>query len=688
MRKLGVVALLLMAGGFSGHLSSLALAQTGAPASPGAQAVAQKPGTGFIFGQVLDAGTGQPLAGATVTLAGGPPPVLNGAPPPPDSPQLLDAMAAARNASRLMTGSSGQFVFHDLHRGNYRVSVSAPGYIPGSYGQRIVNGPSQAIELAEDDHVSDATIKLWKYASVSGRVVDEAGEPAVGLSVRVLRVSGSGKRRTLQPLTQTQTDDRGIYRIGTLAPAEYLVAIPQTVTTMPTTVIDTYMTAMSGGNTVDLIKQLSESSAPMPMIGSGMRLGDFQVSAAGASRALTLPAPDPDHVSVYQSLFYPAATTSTDATPITLRSGQDQTGIDFQLRIVSTVRVSGSVTGSDGPARNTGVRLLNAGVQDIEFDNGFETATSVTDATGAFTFLGVPSGQYVLKVQRVSRPLPDQSSMVMVTTTMGGGGMSSIGFSSSMLDPSASLPPVSLEPTFFGQTSVAVADHSIEGVTVALRPGIRVSGTLVFEGSATPPTPDALSRFTVSLSAVEGRSPIAISSTRPSPDGRFKTQGYPPGRYFVNAGGPLPPGWTLRSISLGGRNLDDTALELESDDIAGVTVVFSDQTTEIRGTVHGGTGAAAGEGDATVLVFPANYTAWMDQGSNGRRQRTGGTTKNGGYSISGLPPGDYLVVAVSSDGVPTNRDAAFYGSIARGATHITLAQGEKKPLDLTLSVIR
>ena len=122
--------------------------------------------------------------------------MLNGQPAPPEMLASLDQAGTRRGLPRVMTGPVGQFVFHSLRKGSYRLSASAPGYVPGSYGQRRVNGPSKPIELDEGEHVGDATIKLWKYGAISGRVTDDAGEPAVGVSVRILRAQVSGPTKT------------------------------------------------------------------------------------------------------------------------------------------------------------------------------------------------------------------------------------------------------------------------------------------------------------------------------------------------------------------------------------------------------------------------------------------------------------------------------------------------------------
>jgi len=252
---------------------------------------------------------------------------------------------------------------------------------------------------------------------------------------------------------------------------------------------------------------------------------------------------------------------------------------------------------------------------------------------------------------------------------------------------------VPTDPTFYAQMPVAVGDRDVDGLAVLLRPGARVSGRLVFEGASTPPAAAALQRLTVSLSSADGNGLPMLGSANPTParvgaDGQFTTQGYAPGQYFINPGGAPMGSWTLKSVTLGGRNLDDDPIQLETEDVGGVVVTYSDQSTSISGTVHVTGATSSTDIDATVIAFPSNYTAWIDHGQTNRRQRTGTTGKSGGYTLSGLPPGDYLVAAVPSERVGTTRDGKFYDMLARVASHVTLADGEKKALDLTLAQIR
>jgi hypothetical protein len=694
--RFGVVRLALLvalAGGVVDPLSGQTPPpQTSAGASATQQAY-QKPPTGFILGQVLDATTGQPIGGAVVAIAGGTPPgtpptptLINGAPASPEDAALLQNLALGN--TRQITNGSGQFVFHDLRRSQYRLTVSAPGYVPGSYGQRVLNGPSRAVDLPEDGRIGDANIKLWRYAGISGHVVDDGGEPVVGALVWALRATTTGARRALNTAGQASTDDRGFYHFDTLTPGDYVVAVPQTTTTVPTSDIDAYMTAVTSGGTAssEFIRAMSESGAPF-MGPGGLRVGDQQVqmNSRGGLPVVPVTPSDARHLSVYATDFNPAGAASADGSVLTIASGEKRTGIDLQLRPVQTVSVSGTITGPEGPAKMVGVRLVPASDK-IDLGTVLDTSTSVTDANGAFTLLGVPAGQYTIRVQRVARAVLPPTSMVTVMTTGGAGGMSAFGFSTTMDGP-AQPPAAPTGPSYFAELPLSIGDHDLDGVTVSLHSGVHVSGKLVFEGSATPPTADMLQRMSVSLLSLDGRNPVPQAAPRVRADGQFTSLGYPPGRYLVNPGGAAFGTWTIKSITLGGRSLDETPLELQDDDVTGVVVLFSDQTTEVRGTVHAATGSV-GEGDVTVFAFPSNYQAWVENGMSARRQKSSSTNKTGNYTLIGLVAGEYLIVAVPAEAVTNTRDLKFYDTLARLATRMTVTDGEKKSLDLAVASVR
>lgn len=634
----------------------------------------------MILGQVVDAASARPVSGAIVTLQNSSP-VRVTVPPNASAADRAAAQAAAQAASaprRIMADGQGIFVFHGLPKGSFRLSVDAPGYLSGGFGQQRVNGPTRQLDLDQAEHRSGVNIKLWAYASISGTVQDDGGEPAVGVAVRLLRITMSGAARRLSPAEGVQTDDRGMYRFGSLSPGDYMVALPQTVTSMPASTIDAFLAASNSPNgTGDFTRDLSASGAPMPNP-TGIRLGTQQIQLTGGqNRPLAPPAPAPDgRVVAYQTLFYPASPTSAGATTISLTSGLDRVGVDLQLRMVQTVKVSGTLTGPDGPAPNMGIKLLPSGMDSLLVDNGFETATTATDASGAFTFPAVPTGAYTVKVLRVPRPAPPAPPPPPPPGA---------GRGAQVLMPSP-VPALPAEATLWAEFPVSVGDSDVANLDVALRIGARITGRIVFEGSATPVTPDMLQRMTVSVSPADGRPMLVNSQGRVDATGQFATPGYPPGRYFLSANAP-GPGWFFKSATLGGRNLDDDPLDIQGGDVSGATITFTDRTTELAGNVRDATNT--GELNAMVIVFPADYAAWIDHGMSNRRTRSTSVGKPGTFRLTGLPPGDYLAVAINPDMVGDVRDVRTWApSLARAATRFSLGDGEKRTLDLVVSQIR
>jgi hypothetical protein len=660
--------------------------QRGAPPPPPSQAPvapaqrAAPTGTGLILGRVIDAGTGRPIPGARVMMTGA------------AAAERVTSLAASGlismmememamvgtggpNAQRAIADADGRFVFRNLPKGAIPISASMPGYLPGASGRYRHDGPSRPVELEEGERRIDVVVRMWKYASISGVVLDEAGEPVVGVAVRALRRLTSGTGPRLQMGTTVYTDDRGHYRLSALTPGEYLVAVPSVITTVPASNVDEYVQAITAGNTSQLMQARSASNAPVPSP-SGIRVGDYQIQLSPI-RNLQFPPPDENgRLFVYRTTFHPSAQTSADAQLITLGSGDERQNVGIGLILTPTVFISGVASGPDGLMAGLGLRLVPADADQLQADNGFEAAHTATDGLGRFSLLGVPPGQYVLKALRTPVPAMAESVSRVMSVVDGVASISPMG------PPPTAAPS---GPTLWAELPISVGDRSVTDLHVVLREGARVSGRVEFTGAAAPPPPERLRLVSISMTPAEPGPLLRAQPGRLSEAGQFTTGGFPPGRYLMQANSPAPP-WAVRSIMLNGRNVLEEPFDLGSTDLGGVVVTYTDRQTQLTFNVQGGQGTD--RSDVLVVAFPADYQKWIQDGMVARRARTAPASRTGVATMVGLSPGDYLVAAVTAESPVDLRSVQSIEMLARQATRVTLAEGETRTQMLTVSTVR
>jgi hypothetical protein len=643
-------------------------------------------GRGFVVGQVVDAADGRPIPGAIVSIGGGTGPVEAGLVP-------FDVTIVPTAAPRqVITDAAGRFFFRELSPGSYTIRANAfSGYLSGAYGASRPGGLAQSVVLErDDDRRGGLTIRLWQAALINGRIIDEFGEPAIGMQVRSFRRTFSGGRARLSPGPTATTDDRGVYRFSGLTPGEYLVALMFTSTSMPISAVDAYMQAASAGSSAmeQLLNERTSSGAPFPST-SGFRVGDHMFSTSAGRGGSLVPAPSDDGpVMSVPTTFYPGATSVSQATVLTLASGEDRTGVDFQIKPRRAVSVSGVVTGPDGPVTNVGVRLLISGAEEFASLFGTEAALTSTDAAGRFTFLGVTSGTYTLQSIRVPRATAPRTSPTTSIEVAGPGGLT-MGIMSGGPVSTATL-PLPQDPTLWATMPLTVGESDLHNVSVAMRPGARLSGRLVFEGGEPPPA-DILQRANITISPMMPGLPSQVSSAqkRVETDGRFATVGYPAGRYNVNASipvvsttaAPATPAWRFKYARIGGRDLTDEGLEVGTSDITALELVFGTTTTEISGTVVDAKGLP--DAGALVVVMPADSSAWKSGVISTRRVRAARTTTTGAYTLGALPAGEYFIAAIPEGAFESWQEPRSLEAISRLAARISLGDGNKLSQRLT-----
>jgi hypothetical protein len=436
-----------------------------------------------------------------------------------------------------------------------------------------------------------------------------------------------------------------MYRIPSLMPGDYATALTATQASAPASIYDRYW--QDPGNT-ELRSAIFGALQVITPPGSPQTRQLGEVVLIGAAQGVVQPDPGAKGVlSIFPTTFHPAAMTPALAGIVTLAQGENKAGVDIRLSPVPTARVIGTLTGPDGPMSLSAVKLIPKWAEDLASESGFEAATTLTDGGGAFTFVGITPGAYVARATKGPRPGPV-------------------------------VPGAPIQPTLWAAEAVTVGNQDA-GVRLTLRPGVSVTGRYEFDGTAPRPTPERLREIPLSIESIDARAFATPPLRLPQADNAFGIAGVPPGRYFIRIGGP-PARWVLKSVTLEGRDMTETAVEIKDGDLTGVVITFTDHPTEINGRVRTAEGAT--DPDATVLIFPADPDGWVDFGVNPARLRSARVERSSQYALRVLP-GDYYVIAVPEESTDGWWDPKRLEALSRRATRLRLNAGETRVVDLT-----
>jgi protocatechuate 3,4-dioxygenase beta subunit len=594
------------------------------------------PRTGVIVGQVVDAGTGKPVGDAIVRL------VLQG---------YADDVPGSPN-ERVMADGEGRFVFSGLPPGRYYLEAGKEGHTRGEYGQREPWGQSQRVQLGEGERRIGVELPVWKYAVIGGRVVDEAGEPVVGVAVRALvrdvfaGRTQYGNRQVIPELVPIAvTDDRGMFRLSQLSPGTYVVLVPSTHTTVPASALLNPGAALRTELFWGGVQEMTALGQPR-----AIQVGDFALMSL--NRVLIPPPPAPDgRMQVYQTTFYPAEDGAGAATAITVRSGEERTDLTISMTPVPAVRISGRLITPDGSVPPpTMLRLDGAATADVITAGsptgpdyvGLETATALSDGSGRFSMLGVPPGSYIIRQGNrfLDRPLRQGN------------------------------------PSYWVSQPLSVGARDVEDLTIELRHALLIKGRFELRGRSPAPVLIGIGFETPygepgRAFAEVDRKTLTFSTA--ATGGRYIAQPYEMG------------GWFVESVTLDGKDITDRPFDLQSN--ATVLVTYTDRPSPVSGMVTDEEGRAVP--GATVIVFSADRQRWSGYGDRPRTLRSVLPNDDSVYTIEHLPPGDYYVIAVDASGVSGWRNPERLEAFTAHATRLSVAAGDPpKTVDLRVRPVR
>ena len=258
-----------------------------------------------------------------------------------------DFLGTPRTAS---TSTDGRYEFRDVAPGRYTLRVERSGYLALAYGQRRPGEQGRPLEIAETEVAEKVDFALPRMSVISGRVLDDLGEPIAGVTVWVLQTRFvQGRRQLVATGANASTDITGRYRLLSLPPGDYAVM--------------------------------------------------------GTTRATWPHDSDPKQVFGYAPTYFPGTSTAAQAQRVKLGVAQEASGIDFNLAAGRTSSVRGHATSASGfPLGGETVTMVHEiGGPTMWMGSAVAVASTKVAGDGSWTLSNIPPGEYRLSIRAAAR---------------------------------------------------------------------------------------------------------------------------------------------------------------------------------------------------------------------------------------------------------------------------------------------
>jgi hypothetical protein len=358
-----------------------------------------KTGTARIRGRVQSSDTGTPIRRAVLRLTG--------------------AEGDFRNTT---SDGEGRFEFRGLPAGRFRLSADKSGYVPAKYGQSRPSGAGKAIDLADGDALDKADIVMTRGSAITGRVLDEFGDPVIDATVTAMRSAWvNGRRRVTGVGRAVTSNDLGQFRLFGLTAGDYYVSA---------TVRDSAMMGVG----------MSVTAAP-----------------AGVAAMSHITAP----TTGYAPTYFPGTASVAEAQKITLGPGQDAPNTDFALIPTRLARITGTVINAAGkPVEGT---IVDAAPRSGDLAFGPDAGRSAPTAPdGTFMLGSVPPGDYLLQTQPLLIKTTGSGDMMTFTARLGGGDAET------------------------GSLPLTISGEDVSNVVIVTSKGATLTGKVTFDGAPKP----------------------------------------------------------------------------------------------------------------------------------------------------------------------------------------------------------
>jgi hypothetical protein len=250
----------------------------------------------------------------------------------------------------VITKEDGKFAFNNLPAGKFSLSGAKRGFISAAYDQH--DQFSTAIVTGAGLDTENLVLKLSPNATITGKILDESGDPVRHAQVALYSVDHRGGVDEIHQTRSSQTNDLGVYEIANLMPGTYFLS----ATARPWYAVH----PQSEG-----LKKQSQEEQP-----------------TSVDRSLDV---------AYPLTYYADETDPDSATPIPIRGGE-RVQVDIHLNPVPALHVIFRV-----PTYNQAAKIFTIPqLEQPAFDGStyVQAGQSSFRQDGTIEMTGIPAGRY------------------------------------------------------------------------------------------------------------------------------------------------------------------------------------------------------------------------------------------------------------------------------------------------------
>lgn len=225
------------------------------------------------------------------------------------------------------------------------------------------------------------------------------------------------------------------------------------------------------------------------------------------------------------------------------------------------------------------------------------------------------------------------------------------------------------DPVRSARTTVVVDGSDVNAGTVIVRPGVSIPGRV----GGSEGLPDVFERdpLYVVLRPSDG-SVFVLPTARVAPDGTFLLQRVPERNFRVELTG-VPPEAYLAGVRYGGRDMPHSIFKVSDGSGGPLELSIGISGGVVAGVVRNSNDQPVS--NSHVLLIPAS-----SDGSS--IVQTASTDQFGVFSIAGVPPGEYGILALLNRPKAASLDAGFFRTVESQVTKVIVQRGFTNTINL------